>query len=474
MDNKKGDRKNMKRYEELLEGFEPDFEFIPPKAISEEEFETRIARIRREAIREEQDVTLINANGVLNYHTSNKYLRYACDWNREGILIIPSDSSKGLQLYSFYTQAVLLPPSWGEAVNVEKIYQVGALGREYSGRPASSDVLLIKGVAKTLTDLGYSEANIGLIGDASSGKHWNALKAALPSAEFANITHVIAAMQRIRSKGEIDQIRASAQLMDIGFQAACYACKPGVTDHELYAAFTFAQLARGGENADGYQIGINKWGTHIGKAYGHTVVPGDLINFYVSGISYRGYSSQMARMIAVGEITPKQEEVLQMCADSLRRAEKVIKPGARICDINKAGFSLFIEKGYLEDDKTSTMPYNWAPNDDLSAREIPLEYVEDVDLERTGRKLMHVYPPVTGPHNPNLGHATGMHGNPHEFEISSHNTEICKPGMVFVLHPQWSESMVAGANIGNAYVVTEDGFEKLSCHTPTDAIRIDA
>lgn len=457
-----------------MKGFEPDFEFISPKAIPEEEFQNRLAHIRREATVAEHDVTLVNANGTVNYHTTNKYLRYLCDWNREGILIVPTDPSKGLQLFSFYTQAVLLPPSWGEAVGVEKLYQVGALGREYSGRCALSDEKLLEGVAKALTDLGYGSASIGTIGDASSSKHWEGLKALLPKAKFVNENHVILAMQRIRSKNEIDQIRASAQLMDIGFQAACYACKPGVTDHELYAAFTFAQLARGGENADGYQIGVNQWGTHIGKAYGHTVVSGDLINFYVSGISYRGYSAQSARMIAVGKITPKQEEVLELCVESLRRAEKMIRPGVPICDIHNAGFSVFVEKGYLKDAETATMPYNWAPNDDLSPLEIPLQYVQDVDLERMGRKLMHVYPPMLGPHNPNLGHGVGMHGNPDKFNVTSHNTEICKPGMVFVLHPQWTEVMVAGANIGNCYVVTEDGYENLTCHTPIETIRIKA
>ena len=460
--------------EKLLEGFQPDFEFVPPMAIPEEELLSRVARIRREAVVAEHDVTLVNANGILNYHVTNKYLRYLCDWNREGILIIPSDSSKGLRLFSFYTQSVILPPSWGEAVGVEKLYQVGAFGREYSGRPAFSGAKLIEGVVKALTDLGYGTASIGVIGDATSAKHWDALKAALPKAVFNDETHTILHMQRLRSKNEIDQIRASAQLMDIGFQAACHVCRPGVTDNELYAAFTYAQLARGGENADGYQIGVNKWGTHCGKAYGHTVVPGDLISFYVSGISYRGYSAQSARMIAVGEITPKQEEVLEMCAEALRRAEKEIRPGVPVCDINKAGFTAFIERGYLKDDVTATMPYNWAANDDLSALEIPLQYVEDVDLERAGRKLMHVYPPVAGPHNPNLGHGSGMHGNPDKFNVTSHNTDICKPGMVFVLHPQWTEPMAAGANIGNCYAVTEDGYENLTCHTPIETVRIKA
>lgn len=462
------------QFEQLLAGFEPSFEFIPPKAIPEQEFYTRIEHIRREATIAERDVTLVNANGASGFNVTNKYLRYLCDWNREGILIIPTDSSKGLHLYSFYTQSVLLPPSLGEAVGVEKLYQVGALGREYSGRAGDSGRQLVQGVVSTLKHLGYQTANIGLIGDASSAKHWNGVKSLLPQADYKDETHTILNMQRIRSANEIDQIRASAQLMDIGFQAACYACKPGVTDHELYAAFSFAQLARGGENADAYQIGVNQWGTHCGKPYGHRIVSGDLINFYVSGISFRGYSAQMARMIAVGNITDRQEQTLEVCTEALRRAERMIRPGVRACDINKAAFSAYVEQGYVEDDITATMPYNWAPQDDLSAIEIPLQYVPDVDLERTGRKLMHVYPAVAGPHNPNVGHSVGMHGNPDKFNLTSHNSDICRPGLAFVLHPQWLAPQESGANIGNSYVVTEQGYENLNCHTPIETIRIPA
>lgn len=464
----------MNQFEKLLQGFEPSFEFVPPKAIPEAEFYSRIEQIRREAMIAELDVTIVNANGASGFNTTNKYLRYLCDWIREGVLIIPTDSSKGLQLYSFYTQSVLLPPSLGEAVGIEKMYQVGALGREYSGRQGDSGRQLVEGVVKSLVHLGYSTANIGLIGDSSSVKHWHGIQSLLPKATYKEMTHVILNMQRIRSKNEVDQIRASAQLMDIGFEAAVHACKPGVTDFELYAAFSFAQLARGGENADAYQIGVNQYGTHCGKPYGHRIVSGDLINFYVSGISFRGYSAQMARMIAVGNITDKQEQTLEVCTEALRRAEKAIRPGARACDINKAAFSAYVEQGYVEDDITATMPYNWAPNDDLSAVEIPEQYVPDVDFEATGRKLMHVYPAVAGPHNPNVGHSVGMHGNPDKFNLTSHNTDICRPGLTFVLHPQWLAPQESGANIGNSYAVTEDGYENLNCHTPIETIRIKA
>lgn len=457
-------------YEKLLNDFEPNFDFKPPKAIPPEEFHSRIDRIRQSATVQGHDVLLIHADGAGFFSTTNKFLRYACDWPREGLLIVPTDSSKDLHLVSFFTQSVILPPP-GEPVGVEKLWQVGALGEEYSGRPSTSESKLVEAVYKILIDLGYSSASVGVIGDNSSTKYWEGIRIKLPKSRIVDETQIVTDMQNIRSINEQDQIRASAQLMDIGFQAACHVTKPGVTDFEIYAAFTFAQMARGGESGDGYQIGINRFGTHCGKPYGHKVVSGDLINLYLSALPYHGYTAQAARMIAVGDITSKQEETLEVCTEAVRRAEEKIRPGARFCDLHNAAFSVYLEHGYLEDDTTGTMPYNWSPHNDLSAREIPVQYIQDKDYERDGRKLKHVYPAVAGPHNPNLGHSVGMPGNS-KFNITSHNTDTVEAGMVFVLHAQWVDPMVSGANIGNCYLATEDGFENLSCHTPLDTIRI--
>ena len=156
-------------------------------------------------------------------------------------------------------------------------------------------------------------------------------------------------MQKVRSPREIELFRAAAQLISIGTQAAYHVTRPGVTDAEIYAAFTFAQLARGGETGDGYQIGINQYGTHCGKPYGHVVRPGDLINLYISNVTYRGYTAQTARMIAVGEASPtRQEDVLATCVEGVKRAEKLIRPGALVRDVNNAAFEPYIERGYLD------------------------------------------------------------------------------------------------------------------------------
>ncbi len=457
--------------ESLMGDFEPDFDFVAPPPLPEAEFEERLRKVRREAVLAGHDALLVHTDTVGWFHTSNAYLRYLIDWMREGVLIIPTDVDKPLVLVSFYTQSVILPPG-GEPVLVDEIWQVGAIGREYADRPGSSQVKTAEAVAHLLDKMGFAKAQIGRIGDRNSPPLWSMISELLPKAKFSSDNAILDRMQRTRSPREIELIRAAAQLISIGTQAAYHVTRPGVTDAEIYAAFTFAQLARGGETGDGYQIGINEYGTHCGKPYGHVVRPGDLINLYISNVTYHGYTAQTARMIAVGDITAHQEDVLAMCTDGVRRAEKLIKPGALMRDINNAAFEPYIERGFIPSPEARTMPYNWAAESDGGPRLIPRQSVPDADWESLGRTLNHVYPATKGPHNPNLGHSVGMAGGQNAFNISSHNYDRAEEGMVFVLHTQWLEPQSAGCNLGDLYRVTSDGYENLSRHTPLDTYRV--
>ncbi|MET3899239.1 Xaa-Pro aminopeptidase [Devosia sp. UYZn731] len=454
-----------------LADFQPDFDFVAPLPLPEAEFAERLRRIRREAVLAGHDAVVVHTDMVGWFHTSNAYLRYICDWMREGVLIIPTDSDKGLILLSFFTQSVILPPG-GEPMLIDQLWQIGAIGREYADRPGSSTAKTAEACAKMLGELGLGTGQIGRLGDRTSSEFYGYLSGLMPKAKFVVDNAIVDRMQKIRSPREIEMFRAAAQLISIGTQAAYHVARPGVTDAEIYAAFTWAQLARGGETGDGYQIGINEYGTHCGKPYGHVVRPGDLINLYISNVTYRGYTAQTARMIAVGEITKHQEDVLAACTDGVKRAEKLIKPGVLISDVNNAAFGPYIERGFLTAPDARTMPYNWAAADDGGPRLIQSQYVKDIDWEAQGRTLNHVYPATSGPHNPNLGHSVGMAGSQNSFNVSSHNYDRLEEGMIFVLHTQWLEPLSAGCNIGDCYLVTADGFENLSRHTPLETHRI--
>jgi Xaa-Pro aminopeptidase len=458
------------RCEKLLDGFEPSFEFTPVDPLPEAEFADRLRRIRREAAVAGCDALVLHTDIIGWYHTSNSYLRYVCDWIREGVLVIPTDADKELSLLSFWSSSVLLPPP-GEPLLLDDIRQVGPWSRETWDRPGNNAAKVGAAAQQALARHGLTSGKIGLIGDATSAPYFAALQKAMPSCAFSNEAGIIDRMQRIRSKGEQAIIRAAGQLIDIGLQAAYHVIRPGVTDHEIYAAFTYAQLARGGETGDGYQVGINRFGTHISKPYGHVVKPGDLINIYVSNVTYRGYWSQTARMIAVGQITPKQEEVLEMCVEGVKRAMAVAKPGALIRDVSNASFGPYIERGYVKSPEARDIPWNWEAMPDGTPRPFPLQDIEDEDYERQGRKLRHLYPATIGPNGPRLGHSISMTGMP-GYSVISSNYDMIEPGMTFVVHSQWLEPGVAGCNLGNSLIITEDGAENISRHTPTEPHRV--
>jgi Xaa-Pro aminopeptidase len=458
--------------EALLDGFEPTFAFEPVDPLPEAEFVDRLRRIRRDAVVAGHDVMLVHADSIGWYRVSNSYLRYICDWAREGVLVIPTDDDKPLTMFSFFSSSVILPPA-GEPVLVEDIWQVGTWGRETYNRPGSTNAKVVEAVSAFLTRTGFACAQIGLVGDATSRPYWDGIRAALPRSTTMAAEASIDRMQRVRSPREQAVVRAAAQLADIGIQAAYHVIRPGVTDYEIYAAFTYAQMSRGGESGDGYQIGINAYGTHCGKPYGHVVRPGDLINLYISGVTYRGYNAQIARMIAVGAITDKQEEVLAMCVEGVRRAAGLVRPGALVSAVANASFEPYIARGYLDSNDSRTMPYNWQAGDDGKPRLVPRRHVVDEDWERQGRKLMHVYPATLGPHNPNVGHSVSM-AKFANYNIQSNNHDRLEEGMTFVLHSQWLEPEVAGCNVGDCYLVTAEGAENLSCRTPLEPHRVAA
>ncbi|MEV5008767.1 Xaa-Pro peptidase family protein [Streptomyces sp. NPDC056159] len=459
-----------RRMESLLRDFEPSFEFEPAEQITEDEYADRIERIRRDATVAGYDATLVHSSLVGWYHTSNPFLRYICDWMREGVLVIPTDADQPLELLSFWTESAVVPPG-GEPLLVGEIWQISPFGRESVNRPGSPLDKTVEACAAILRRLGAEGGRIGTVGDDTARTFWAALGAAMPTTGFQDATDIVLRMQRVRSAAEIAIIRSAGQLIDIGYEAACHVTRPGVTDYEVYAAFSYAQMARGGETGDGYQIGVNRYGTHCGKPYGHVVQNGDLLNLYISNVTYLGYCAQAARMMVIGSATAKQEEVLEMTVDAVRRAEQLIKPGAKFSDLHDAAFDAYVERGYLTSKETRTMPFNWEAMPDGSPRRVRREYVPDADWEAQGRRLMHVYPAAPGPHNPNLGHAIGMPKLP-QYNVASHNTDRMEPGMVFVLHAQWVDPLVAGSNLGDLYVVTNDGFENLTCRTSVEPYRV--
>ena len=121
----------------MLADFEPSFDFVGAPQLPESEYADRIRRIRRDATVAGHDAVLVHSSLVGWYHTSNPYLRYICDWAREGVLIIPTDDAVAPQIVVLLDR-VRAPAAGGEPLLVEDIWQVAPWGRENLDRPGSS------------------------------------------------------------------------------------------------------------------------------------------------------------------------------------------------------------------------------------------------------------------------------------------------------------------------------------------------
>lgn len=74
--------------------------------------------------------------------------------------------------------------------------------------------------------------------------------------------------------------------------------------------------------------------------------PGDSIVIDMGGI-YKGYCSDMTRTVFYKEVSDKQKEVYELVKKANEAAEAMIKPGVRLCDIDKTARDIIAAGGYV-------------------------------------------------------------------------------------------------------------------------------
>ncbi len=141
------------------------------------------------------------------------------------------------------------------------------------------------------------------------------------------------------------------------------------------------------------------------------------------GCMYQGYCSDMTRTVFYQDVSEKQKEVYQLVLEANIAAEAIIKPGVRLCDIDKAARDVIEKAGY-------------------------------------------------GPHfNHRTGHFIGR--EVHEYGDVSANFDMpVKEGMIFSIEPGIYIEGEFGVRIEDLVLVTEDGCEILN-HYPKDLIVIE-
>ncbi len=219
----------------------------------------------------------------------------------------------------------------------------------------------------------------------------------------------------IKDDREIAIMKKASEINDTVMHKALEFIKPGMTEKQV-ADFIDRQFIEEGATGNSFTTIVSFAGQGADPHHepDDTVLKeGDAI-VIDQGCMYEGYASDMTRSVSCGEPSdPDYEKVHDLVRRANEKAESIIKPGVKLCDIDAAARDLITEAGY-------------------------------------GEHFNH-----------RLGHFIGQTDH-EQGDVSSANENTVKPGMIFSIEPGVYLPGRFGVRIEDLVLVTEDGCEILN------------
>ena len=209
-------------------------------------------------------------------------------------------------------------------------------------------------IAERITELGLTRGRIGLLeidtrmGDYMPVNQFNAMKAALPGAEFVFTKGLMHELLSVHSAEELDCIRKAGVLCQRAMEAMAARARPGVTEAELRGAAGGA-IMEGGGDVDFLIIGSTSM-TNPSMIFGNprpsgrVLAKGDIVIMELAA-GYRGYSAQIGSPICIGTPPDAVRRFWdEITLPGFERIVAEIGPGKSVEAMQHAG-RFFREKG---------------------------------------------------------------------------------------------------------------------------------
>lgn len=193
-----------------------------------------------------------------------------------------------------------------------------------------------------LRALELEKSRIGLIGAASwwqismPAQHLDAIKKALPEAEFSHCTDIIEQVRMVKSDEEIAALEKGAAFTDIALEGLVRAVKIGKGERDLVAAMRAAYMEAGGDFSFEL-LGSTPMAEPL-MPYpwkypsGRRIQAGDIVVSEISA-QYNTYAGQLIRPIVVGKPTKEYERLFEVAFTTYKNLQKALHPGATQEDI---------------------------------------------------------------------------------------------------------------------------------------------
>jgi len=253
------------------------------------------------------------------------------------------------------------------------------------------------------------------------------VRTAFPKAKFVNATPTIWKQRMIKTPWEIDLLSHLCRITVKGIKTAINSVEEGIPEREVLKVFWETVVSEGafdtplsGEMM--FRGGAKDYAMSTGRAVEARLTKGRQM-FFDGGASLKGYQVDMQRQFSMGDPPPLQKRLVEISEMGQKAAEKMFKPGNRVCDVHKAAMSVI---GKVPDDLKGEI----------------------------GCLYSH----------PFMGHCEGL--NIHEPPwITAEEETVMVPGMVFALEVpalDVPKFRVLGGFPEDIYLITMDGHERLT------------
>ncbi len=235
-----------------------------------------------------------------------------------------------------------------------------------------------------------------------------------PASSFLLASSCLDECRACKDENEIQKMKEASLINDRVMEKALAFVKGGMSEKELASFIDREFIAEG---ADGpcfetiVSFAANAADPHHSPD-GTELKEGDCILIDM-GCSKDGYCSDMTRTVFYKSVPTKLQEIYEIVQRAQETAESFVKAGVRLCDVDAAARNIIGAAGY-------------------------------------GKYFTH-----------RLGHFCGQ--TDHEAgDVSSANTGVCKPGMIFSIEPGIYLPDVGGVRIEDLVMVTDTGCVPLN------------
>lgn len=305
----------------------------------EEEYAQRVDRLVMQMDQHDVDCVFLTQSDTVPYfsgHQSSiwpsKNYVITCLITRDGkvIMIVPA-GEEGNAIQTAFADEIRV---WGHSGD--------------SGRPPS----LCGALVETLRDYGLAGARIGAeIGPAQRMNLpisvWEEIKYALAPSPVVDAGPLLSQAALIKSALEIERMAQAAACTCAGIQAGLQALRPGVTEREIAQEVYVAMMQSGATTPGIFQVraGRERFRAQNCVPSDYRMQPGDLV-FFDGGATYRGYYCDMARLGAIGSLSPKQQEMAGIVLEANQAAREAVRPGQPVAGIYRQAFRVIEQAGY--------------------------------------------------------------------------------------------------------------------------------